>query len=58
MAITHKPNPAQEAKNRKASKFVDTGKGEQTLRINGKFYKCTWSSNSTTIDTGGMPLVS
>ena len=38
--ITKKSDPTVEAKNRKENKIVDTGKGRETLKINGKDYRC------------------
>ncbi len=56
--ITTRYDPAAEARNRKELKFVDTGHGEETLSINGRAYRCQWSSNTTTVTQGGTEIVS
>ena len=55
--IDSKYDPAVEAKNRQEFKVVDTGKGQETLKIGGKAYACDWTSNSTTVMQGGMKIV-
>ncbi len=50
-------DPTFEAKNRANNQVVDTGKGEETLTINGKAYKCDWRSNSAKTNQGGLEIV-
>jgi hypothetical protein len=56
--ISNKADPAVEARNRKDKKIVDTGKGQETLKINGKDYRCEWRSNTTTVTAGGKEITS
>jgi hypothetical protein len=56
--LTKKADPAIEAKNQKENNVVDTGKGEETLKINGKEYKCEWRSMTTTVTANGMEIKS
>jgi hypothetical protein len=51
-----KDDPAVEAKNRKEFKYIDTGKGQETLKINGKDYRCDWKSMTTTATVNGMEI--
>jgi len=55
--LTQKADPAVEAENRKKFKIVDTGKGQVTLKIDGKDYKCDWRSMTTTATVNGMDYV-
>jgi hypothetical protein len=55
--LTQKADPAVEAANRKKFNIVDTGKGQEILKINGKDYKCDWKSMTTTVTQNGMEIV-
>jgi hypothetical protein len=55
--FTKKADPAVEAKNRKDNNVVETGKGQETLKINGKEYKCAWTSNTVTVKNGNMEFI-
>ncbi len=55
--FTKKADPAVEAENRKKFKIVDTGKGQETMTINGKDYRCDWRSSTTTATVNGMDIV-
>ena len=48
-----KADPAQKAKN---LKIVDTGMGQETLKIGGKDYRCDWRSNKITATAGDMVI--
>ena len=52
---TPKADPSQKAKN---LKIVETGKGQETLKIGGKDYRCDWSSNKITATAGDMVIES
>jgi hypothetical protein len=52
---TQKADPAQQAKN---LKIVETGMGQETLKIGGKDYKCDWRSNKITATAGDMVITS
>ncbi len=54
--IMSKGDPAVEQKNREQFKYVDTGKGQETLKINGKEYHCDWKSMTTTANVNGAEL--
>jgi hypothetical protein len=54
--IATKYDPAVEAKNRKDNRIVDTGNGEETLKINGKEYKCKWRMNKASVSQGGVNI--
>jgi hypothetical protein len=51
-----KGDPAVEQRNRKEFNYVDTGKGQETLKINGKDYRCDWKSMTTTSTAGGVTV--
>jgi hypothetical protein len=55
--FTKKADPAVEAANRKKFKIVDTGKGQETLKIDGKDYQCDWRSSMATATQNGMDIV-
>lgn len=50
-----KSDPSQKAKN---LKIVDTGTGQETLKIGGKEYRCEWRSNKITATAGDMVITS
>ena len=56
--ITKKYDPAGVAKNPNITKVEDTGKGQETLKIDGKEYKCDWRANRVTAKVGDMEIVS
>ena len=37
-------------------KIVDTGKGQDNLTINGKDYRCEWTSNTVTVKAGDKEI--
>ena len=55
--LTKKADPSVEEKNKKKFRIVETGKGQETLRIGGKDYKCDWRSMTTTVTQNGMDIV-
>ena len=54
--LTKSADPAVIAENVKKFKVVDTGKGTETLKINGKEYRCEWKSMTTTVTANGMEI--
>jgi hypothetical protein len=50
-----KVDPSQKAKN---LKIVETGTGQETLKIGGKDYLCDWRSNKITATAGDMVITS
>ncbi|QVL33303.1 hypothetical protein KIH39_05145 [Telmatocola sphagniphila] len=56
--LNEKYDPSAMAKNQKDAKIEATGKGEETLKIDGKSYKCSWQGNKVTVKNGDMEIVS
>jgi hypothetical protein len=56
--ITKQYDPTGVEKNPNIIKVEDTGKGQETLKIDGKEYKCDWRANRVTAKAGDMEIVS